>query len=104
MTFAGLEPTPAGAYVTVCATEPMWSYMQAQYEGHIYNILLMQGIHTHHDTTEYIQIHAIHTHTYGYIHIHTPGNRCQEAVFMLCCSRLRILWSVLDKEIISDGA
>ena len=68
LTFPGLEPAPADTYVTVCATEPMWSYIQAQYEGYIYNILLMQGIHTHTTKYRYRQYIHILTDTYTYIH------------------------------------
>ena len=66
LTFPGIEPTPAGVYVTVCATEPMWSYIHTQYEQYIYNFFVHAG-----DTYTYNRIYTDTCNTYTYLQIHT---------------------------------
>ncbi len=66
---SGLEHPPAGAYVTVCRTEPWGLYISMQNNGlYITNIQIIPT-----DTYRYIQIHTdtCNTYTYIYIYIHT---------------------------------
>jgi hypothetical protein len=62
LTISGLERPPAGAYVTVCPTEPLGLYIHNES-----NVLYF----TIRSYRSYIQIYTDTCNTYTYIHIHT---------------------------------
>ena len=71
MTFPGFEHPPAGAYETICATQPLVLMFTHQNDRTYPKYRSYMQIHTIH--TAYMQyrlIQVIHTDTYTYIHIH----------------------------------
>ena len=62
MSCLGLEHPPAGAYVTVCPTEPLGLYILGEINVFYTSYRSYIQIHTH--RYRYIQYIHIHTHTY----------------------------------------